>query len=449
MEGFPSWIPFIRPRDRDDDRRARLMEELCRNTPPGPFRDKVCGPSPAPSAPPPAPESPPSIDLPPTLLEPPAPVALPPPTLADASSLASFALLAQAQSPIRRPNQSGDGGTIGRSFAQAYGYGSVRLRKARRMARNRRTMRAQTEIPEATVPRDRALVPLDRAQTPQEMQRAVESEGRDRAEELRRLRAEEEALRKRPAQTVPNAAPPDTRRRGGRLTPIFDPFSLATDVGTIIGEIAGQALGEAKYGRTPEEEAEADRIEREVRDRTRELDRRLDEPLGPIPKRMAPPATPRGIEAYDTVEAARRSRVMLPIPQMPKAAPPAPSNRGRRSLTRIQNAMRNPWAQLGVFGLGLLGGRRSKRAPSAAAIAASSTAMPDDIPEDLTTVNAGMLPFAATGGAGYGFTAQSTSCDCKPKRRGPKRRCLERADVSWRTGRYKGKRAGSKCVRWE
>lgn len=317
------------------------------------------------------------------------------------------------------------------------------------MARNRRTMRAQTEIGEATVPRDRALVPLDRAQTPQEMQRAVEAEGRDRAEELRRLRAEEEALRKRPAQTVPNAAPPDTRRRGGRLTPIFDPFSLATDVGTIIGEIAGQALGEAKYGRTPEEEAEADRIEREVRERTRALDRQLDEPLGPIPKRMAPPATPRGIEAYDTVESARRSRVMLPIPQMPKAAPPAPRNQGRRALTRIQNAMRNPWAQLGVFGLGLLGGKRKRRSQSVTPMPLVDVELEPIAPEPLTPFNAGSVPFAATGGAGYGFTAQSTSCDCKPKRRGPKRRCLERADVSWRTGRYKGKRAGSKCVRWE
>lgn len=40
----------------------------------------------------------------------------------------------------------------------------------------------------------------------------------------------------------------------------------------------------------------------------------------------------------------------------------------------------------------------------------------------------------------------SGDCGCGP--RGPRRKCLERAPVTWRSGRNKGKAAGSKCVRY-
>jgi hypothetical protein len=46
-------------------------------------------------------------------------------------------------------------------------------------------------------------------------------------------------------------------------------------------------------------------------------------------------------------------------------------------------------------------------------------------------------------------TTSTNLCKCKPKRRGPQRKCLERGQVNWRTGRYKGKLAGTKCIRWE
>jgi hypothetical protein len=38
-------------------------------------------------------------------------------------------------------------------------------------------------------------------------------------------------------------------------------------------------------------------------------------------------------------------------------------------------------------------------------------------------------------------------CNCQ-KRSGKKRKCLERAQLSWRSGRKKGKPAGSRCVRF-
>ena len=133
------------------------------------------------------------------------------------------------------------------------------------MARDTRTMRAQ-EI-ETQIPRNRMPVPTDRAMTPQEMQDAINREGRNRAEELRRMRAEEEALRRRPAQTIPNAAPPDTPRRGGRLTPIFDPFRIAEDIGATIGEVAGEVVGEDRYGQTADEIAAAAAREKELAER--------------------------------------------------------------------------------------------------------------------------------------------------------------------------------------
>lgn len=44
----------------------------------------------------------------------------------------------------------------------------------------------------------------------------------------------------------------------------------------------------------------------------------------------------------------------------------------------------------------------------------------------------------------------TTQCECPPKKKkGPRKKCLEWAQISWRSGRYKGKPAGRKCVRRE
>lgn len=398
-------------------------------------------------APPQSPQpSLPTPDLPTIPLPGPAPTVQSPPTVSAESALVAQLPYAFAESS-RANRSTAESRSQAANFAQAYGYAFSR-RKARKMARNKRTMRAQNEIGTPIDPRT-LPVPVGRAQTPQEMQRAIDSEARDRAAELRRLKQEQDALRRAPAQKLPNEAPPRARR-GTRLTPIFDPFSLATDVGTIIGDIAGELIGEAKYGQTPEEAAEAKRIEDELRRRERELDEVLDAPLPAIPKRLAPPATERGMRAYGEVEQRARGRVLLPIPPTVSTAPPpspATKNRAARALNRISNAMRNPWAQAGVFGLGLLGGRKSKRASSMPLATMPAADMPGEI---LTSVNPGMLPFTAPAGFGAAPpSATSSTCGCKPKRRGPKRRCLERAQVAWKTGRYKGRNAGTRCVRWE
>jgi hypothetical protein len=47
--------------------------------------------------------------------------------------------------------------------------------------------------------------------------------------------------------------------------------------------------------------------------------------------------------------------------------------------------------------------------------------------------------YGAAGADGY----------CIPRKRGPRRKCLERAPVKYSGGRRKGKAAGTKCLRWE
>lgn len=62
---------------------------------------------------------------------------------------------------------------------------------------------------------------------------------------------------------------------------------------------------------------------------------------------------------------------------------------------------------------------------------------PAPTPQPLTVVQGGMLPSSAR-----------QTCECKDQRRKKRRKCLERADVVWKTGRYKGKPAGRRCVRF-
>lgn len=399
-------------------------------------------------APPSEPASPPSADPAPPPLPLPEQIAQPLPTLPDATSYASLALLAQATRPNRRPRLKGDAEALERSFEQAYGFSGLNMRRAKRMARKRRTMRAQNDVFTPIDPRS-LPVPVGQAMTPGEMQDAIDNEARQRAtdEDVRRR------ARERGATNVPNRAPPTRRPRVGRTA---RGVGVGVGVGVeqgieSIGTGLGGVIGERIYGRTAAEDAEARRQERELEERMRrETAPFPDEILvGGLPsgevKFPTPPKLP-GID-YKIVGGVAVRKFPTPKPA-PAAPPPQRRNRVQRALSKISSVTRNPWGQLGVFGLGLLGGRKRSRSQLLPIDVIEPE--PIDVIEPLTPINAGALPFAPYAGfSGGGFAAQSTSCDCKPKRRGPKRRCLERADVSWRTGRYKGKRAGSKCVRWE
>lgn len=309
-------------------------------------------------------------------------------------------------------------------------------------------MRAQVETPI-----DPRSVPVleGRAQNPREFEGALREEGRrqtqEQADEAVRRRA-----RERGATQVPNAAPPDrATRRGQRLYPIFDPFSAAEQIGATIGEVAGEVVGENRYGQTEAEVAAAAAREKELAERRRAEGRPLPGEVAgevrfEIPNKIDPRTGRR-------IPRAGEMQVFDPYPVWgpPQPAPPPPKrNRLQRALSRVQAVTSNRWAQLGVLGLGVLG---SKRKRSARSTLQSQTVTPVTFP-DVETVDAftpADVPFSAAGFGGTFTPSRNVAgnCDCKPKRKGPKRRCLERAQVAWRTGRYKGKLAGTRCVRWE
>ena len=128
--------------------------------------------------------------------------------------------------------------------------------------------------------------------------------------------------------------------------------------------------------------------------------------------------------------------------QTPQVGPPrpAPSSSGP-SRFRQSIFGRLPWQQILLSSLiGSLGSSRSSSssAPITAAELVSSGEQP--IP-NLTRVGSAGVPFIPR-------SSITGNCECPPKRKRTKRKCLERAEVSWRTGRYKGKKAGTKCVRF-
>lgn len=312
------------------------------------------------------------------------------------------------------------------------------------MARNKRTMRAQEPDLEnlrrqAGIDPRNLPVPREQVITQEDYNRAIDDEVRRRA-------------RERGATDVPNAPPPSRRRvrTGVGVGAIFDPFALAED----FGAIAGEAVGEAANRVPEDEQRRREAAERELARRQRENAAPFPDeilrngvPTGEVVFRIPPKLTPRG----DPVGGMMRPPVFNPAPP----APPAPRKRNRvqRALHQIQRVTSNPWAQLGIFGLGVLGGRkRSRNALSPLALSSSDDFVTQSPLDSLTPINAGALPFSSSGfnyGGGGTPTATATACGCKPKKRGPKRRCLERAQVAWRSGRYKGKLAGTRCVRWE
>lgn len=110
---------------------------------------------------------------------------------------------------------------------------------------------------------------------------------------------------------------------------------------------------------------------------------------------------------------------------------------GRRIAGNLQNIV------LGTIGLGTLSLLRRRSSSSVSPLTvnvpaiATPTATP--IPQPLTVVQGGGVPFTGTG---------TQQCECKEKKKREKRKCLERAQVVWKTGRYKGKLAGTRCVRF-
>jgi hypothetical protein len=120
---------------------------------------------------------------------------------------------------------------------------------------------------------------------------------------------------------------------------------------------------------------------------------------------------------------------------VPQVQLPAP----RTGINRIRLGL-----GIGLLGLELgrsLGHQGGRSGPGGSPIAPGATipVVPGTQPSPQTGVQALVGGFGSMSyGGGY----------CTPRPRGPRRKCLERAPVSWRAGRNKGKAAGSKCVRY-
>jgi hypothetical protein len=135
--------------------------------------------------------------------------------------------------------------------------------------------------------------------------------------------------------------------------------------------------------------------------------------------------------------------VRTPLPGMTPAQQTIPA--GRSWPSRL-NSRTLQYAMLAGLGVGLLGNRRSRNAPGTTSPTTLGTGMAPQLGAAI-----GASPSTVTyltGIESRGVASRQDSCHCKPKRRGPARRCLERGTVAWKTGRYKGRAAGSKCIRY-
>jgi len=209
---------------------------------------------------------------------------------------------------------------------------------------------------------------------------------------------------------------------------------------TIIWEILRRSVSTVEPGTVTDEQMEA------ALEAIRQQIEKIQGDIGAIPERKpvlegplrirwpnrrpgAPPAGP-GFE-FGGPEPPRGPRpVGAPLPEV-------------RSIgRRIGTAIKDNLAQivLGAIGLGALRSG-SRAAPSSAislALPSPSTIRPT---QPLTVVQGAALPLTATRTA-------SQQCECKSKKKRKRRKCLEMADVGWTSGRYKGKKAGRRCVRF-
>jgi len=248
------------------------------------------------------------------------------------------------------------------------------------------------------------------------------------------------------------------RAVGRRLLFGVDPADIVRGVAEGAAEMLGGITTDVDA-----QEAELKRLEAEAAtakrrgDAAREARRIADAiKMGVLMEGAGPPDTFRAVKIpggknFQTAGPIMRRMPDYRIDTAPSSAAPAPAARRRvaRALSRLQAIQRQPLARalgLGFLAQDVLRGRK-KRAPTIAQATTSAPTPALGMPE-----TAGLTPFD-TRVAGYvgGFgppSSSSSRCDCKPKKRGPRRKCLERGAVVFKTGRNKGRPAGTKCIRY-
>jgi len=202
---------------------------------------------------------------------------------------------------------------------------------------------------------------------------------------------------------------------------------------------------------TPREIASGELTREQVRDALERFQQAVDslKEINELPRRQT--ATDRRGLGGDIVinEPMRPGGLGPPTwEQLPPmgAREPAPTSREREGLlVRVRRGLQQNLERvvIGAIGLGTLSllRRGSTSAPFTFNIPQAIPApLSPPAPQPLTVVQGGGVPSSPTA---------QRMCECKPKKKKKSRKCLERAQVEWRTGRYKGKLAGTRCVRFE
>jgi hypothetical protein len=135
----------------------------------------------------------------------------------------------------------------------------------------------------------------------------------------------------------------------------------------------------------------------------------------------------RSLEAGNAAEAQRAAQRAIQQASTPAVAP--------TTAARLW-----PWIGLGL-GVAGLAGRSSSSSP----VPQYSLGVADALTVGNVAAQSSGAPFPF--GAGGWGTSTSTG-ECTPPKRGPRRKCLQRAPVKFSAGPKKGKAAGSKCLRF-
>lgn len=216
------------------------------------------------------------------------------------------------------------------------------------------------------------------------------------------------------------------------------------------GVLTPEQLEEATRAGREEAEREAAELERALEELARARERAWPTPQ-PVP---LPPLAPIPTPAPPVFSPAPRP-APTPAPRAPAAPAPRAPAAPRSQPVTPQRWSLSPWLTLALLTPGLTGS--TARTLTAPRPADPLTPVRPPFGDPLTPGNpltpsmptpSGLTPFNRPP---LQSRTRQDRCRCKkckePKRR-KKRKCLERAQLSWRTGRKKGQPAGSRCVRF-
>jgi hypothetical protein len=270
-----------------------------------------------------------------------------------------------------------------------------------------------------------------------------------------------------PSAPTPLALPPPPPRdpyigeRYGRPLPRIDPppggFRPAPSALFGLGSIALLALGLLFPRSTASDDELTEEQRREALDRYRrenplrtasgEIARVAPSQVpsvgGPVLEQIAvsakrlPTGAPKLEASVRPPQIAQATRAPGPaaIPQN-AVSPPA---RGQRVAQRIQSATSNPAAQLALLALNLITPSSARSKATVPQAYGQPQLVPAAPPGSGSAPRVQVFPYPVRDGG-------QDQCDCKQKRRSERRKCKERADVVYSTGRRKGQKAGTKCV---